>query len=135
MMAVAACRDDEGGDGPVLCMVNGVWVDERFTLVDSYKEEILKGVYGCDAESADFYNQVEEVVKKVNSWGEDASKGLIKNLLQPRSLRRYLKTQQSSLQMDYTSKEFGLINVDLTRVSPKKGISISSLVTPSRFHS
>ncbi|KAG5516921.1 hypothetical protein RHGRI_037602 [Rhododendron griersonianum] len=89
MMAAAVCGGDEGGDGPVLCMVNGVWVDERFTLVDSYKEEIVKGIYGCDAQSVDFFNQTEEVVKKVNSWAEDASKGLIKNLLQPGSLSRY----------------------------------------------
>ncbi|KAF7127039.1 hypothetical protein RHSIM_Rhsim11G0123900 [Rhododendron simsii] len=91
MMATANCGG-EGGDGPVLCMVNGAWVDKRFPLVDSYEEEVLKGIYGCDAETVDFLHQNEistqadEVVNKVNSWAEDASKGLITNLLQPGSL-------------------------------------------------
>ncbi|KAF7120138.1 hypothetical protein RHSIM_Rhsim13G0178900 [Rhododendron simsii] len=89
MMAAAVCGGDEVSEGPVLSMVNGVWVDERFTLVDSYKEEILKGIYGCDAESVDFFHQADKVVKKVNSWVEDASKGLITNLLQPGSLSPY----------------------------------------------
>ncbi|XP_058198539.1 serpin-ZX-like [Rhododendron vialii] len=74
MMAAAVCGGGEGSDGPVLSMVNGVWVDERFTLVDSYKEEILTA---------------EEVVKKANLWAEDASKGLITNLLQLGSLSPY----------------------------------------------
>ncbi|KAE9446834.1 hypothetical protein C3L33_21258, partial [Rhododendron williamsianum] len=85
MMAAANCGG-EGGDGPVLCMVNGAWVDKRFPLVDSYEEEVLKGIYGCDAQTVDFLHQADEVVNKVNSWAKDASKGLITNLLQPGSL-------------------------------------------------
>ncbi|KAF7143313.1 hypothetical protein RHSIM_Rhsim05G0094800 [Rhododendron simsii] len=91
MMAVAAgCgggrRSDEGGDGLVLCMVNGAWVDKRFPLIGSYKEEVLKGIYACNAKTVDFQKQANEVVKKVNSWAKRASKGFITNLLQPRLL-------------------------------------------------
>ncbi|XP_058216713.1 serpin-ZX-like [Rhododendron vialii] len=90
MAAAAGCgggrRSDEGGDGLVLCMVNGAWVDKRFPLIDSYKEEVLKGICACNAETVDFQKEANEVVKKVNSWAEEASKGLITNLLQPQSL-------------------------------------------------
>lgn len=55
MMAAANCGG-EGGDGPVLCMVNGAWVDKRFPLVDSYEEEVLKGIYGCDAQTVQVIN-------------------------------------------------------------------------------
>ncbi|KAE9457116.1 hypothetical protein C3L33_10985, partial [Rhododendron williamsianum] len=46
MMAVAASggvRSSENvGNGPILTMVNGAWVDRRFPLVSKYKEEVLK---------------------------------------------------------------------------------------------
>ncbi|XP_058216714.1 serpin-ZX-like [Rhododendron vialii] len=95
MAAAAGCgggrRSDEGGDGPVLCMVNGAWVDKHFPLVGSYKEEVykeevLKGIYACNAKTVDFQMQINEVVNKVNSWAKKASKGLITNFLQPRLL-------------------------------------------------
>ncbi|KAF7127160.1 hypothetical protein RHSIM_Rhsim11G0124000 [Rhododendron simsii] len=82
MTAAAHC----GGDGPVLCMVNGAWVDKRFPLVESYKEEILKGIYNCDTQTVDFLYQANEVVNNVNSWVENASKGLITILLEPDSI-------------------------------------------------
>ncbi|KAI8554681.1 hypothetical protein RHMOL_Rhmol05G0117400 [Rhododendron molle] len=64
MAAAAGCgggrRSDEGGDGLVLCMVNGAWVDMRFPLIGSYKEEVLKGIYACNAITVDFQKQVDE---------------------------------------------------------------------------
>lgn len=58
MAAMRGERSDKGGDGPVLCMVNGAWVDNRFPLVPSYKKDVLKGIYGCDAKTVDFLHQV-----------------------------------------------------------------------------
>ncbi|KAF7143757.1 hypothetical protein RHSIM_Rhsim05G0094700 [Rhododendron simsii] len=113
MAVVAGCgggrTPDEGGDGLVLCMVNGAWVDKRFPLIDSFREEVLKGIYACNTETVDFQKEslgigydsdeiaeleeideegfkANEVVKKVNLWAKEASKGLITNLLQPQSL-------------------------------------------------
>ncbi|KAH7848778.1 hypothetical protein Vadar_007707 [Vaccinium darrowii] len=79
-------RSDKGGDDLVLCMVNGAWVDKQFPLVDSYKEDVLKGIYDCDAQTVDFVEQANEVAKQINLWAEDASKGLITDLLQPDKL-------------------------------------------------
>ncbi|KAL5575983.1 hypothetical protein UlMin_017682 [Ulmus minor] len=81
--------DQAGGDnyrsGALLSFVNGVWLDQSFTLNPSF-EDIVKGSYKAQIEKVDFFNKANEVVKEVNSWGEKASKGLIKQLLPPGSL-------------------------------------------------
>ncbi|XP_058224124.1 serpin-ZXA-like [Rhododendron vialii] len=72
-------------DGPTVIMVNGVWVDERFPLRPSYKE-LIRGVHKCEAKTVDFLHKASEVVDEINSWADDASRGLIKDVLQPGSL-------------------------------------------------
>ncbi|KAL5575021.1 hypothetical protein UlMin_016720 [Ulmus minor] len=71
--------------GALLSFVNGVWLDQSFTLNPSF-EDIVKGSYKAQIEKVDFFNKANEVVKEVNSSGEKASKGLIKQLLPPGSL-------------------------------------------------
>ncbi|KAF7137839.1 hypothetical protein RHSIM_Rhsim07G0078900 [Rhododendron simsii] len=72
-------------DGPTVVMVNGVWVDQRFPLRQSYKE-LIRGVHKCEAKTVDFLHKASEVVDEINSWADDASRGLIKDVLQPGSL-------------------------------------------------
>ncbi|KAI8549834.1 hypothetical protein RHMOL_Rhmol06G0056200 [Rhododendron molle] len=50
MMAMTA----NSSDGPILNIVNGAWVDQRFPLVPKYKEEVLKGIFKCEANNVDF---------------------------------------------------------------------------------
>ncbi|KAF7132932.1 hypothetical protein RHSIM_Rhsim09G0017600 [Rhododendron simsii] len=90
MMAVATGDQylNQGEDEPVLCLVNGAWFDQRCTLKPSYKEDVLEGIYGCEAKMVDFVTQGDEVVDEINSWAEGASRGLIKNFLQRGSLSR-----------------------------------------------
>ncbi|KAG5543389.1 hypothetical protein RHGRI_016204 [Rhododendron griersonianum] len=71
MMAMAA----NGGNGPILNMVNGAWVDQRFPLIPKYKEEVLKGIFKCEANNVDFRT-------KINSWANTASRGLIPTILE-----------------------------------------------------
>ncbi|KAF7139074.1 hypothetical protein RHSIM_Rhsim07G0078800 [Rhododendron simsii] len=94
MMAVAAgvIPVAKGGgpsnnaeDGPTVAMVNGVWVDERFPLKPSYKE-LIRSVHKCEAKTVDFLNKSSEVINEINAWADDASRGLIKDVLQPGSL-------------------------------------------------
>ncbi|GFZ09996.1 hypothetical protein Acr_21g0005950 [Actinidia rufa] len=75
----------ENGGGPVLCMVNGVWVSQQFPLEPSYKE-VRKEVYDCEAGMVDFATKADEVLDEVNSWTKITRRGLIKNLLGPGSL-------------------------------------------------
>ncbi|KAE9457113.1 hypothetical protein C3L33_10981, partial [Rhododendron williamsianum] len=71
-----------GGDGPVFTMVNGAWADQHFPLVPKYKEEVLKGIFKCEANNVDFQTKANQVVDEINSWADAASRGLIKNILQ-----------------------------------------------------
>ncbi|KAF7140370.1 hypothetical protein RHSIM_Rhsim06G0045200 [Rhododendron simsii] len=71
-----------GGDGPVFTMVNGAWADQRFPLVPKYKEEVLKGIFKCEANNVDFQTKANQVVDEINLWADAASRGLIKNILQ-----------------------------------------------------
>ncbi|KAH7848780.1 hypothetical protein Vadar_007718 [Vaccinium darrowii] len=69
-------------DGPILTMVNGAWVNQRYPLVAKYKEEILKGIFNGEAKNVDFGAKANQVVDEINSWANTASRGLIKNILQ-----------------------------------------------------
>ncbi|XP_058181080.1 serpin-ZX-like [Rhododendron vialii] len=70
MMAVATGDQylNNGDDEPILCLVNRAWFDQRFTLKPSYKEDVLEGVYGCEAKKVDFVTRGNEVVDEINSW-------------------------------------------------------------------
>ncbi|KAH7833514.1 hypothetical protein Vadar_007074 [Vaccinium darrowii] len=77
MMAVAVVDKDEDDrylengdpvvgtaeDEPVVCLVNGAWFDQRFTPKPSYKEDVLKGIYGCEAKTVDFVTRAVQVVE------------------------------------------------------------------------
>ncbi|KAH7848646.1 hypothetical protein Vadar_005585 [Vaccinium darrowii] len=67
MMAVAEGGGGGGGtgsssknasDGPILTMINGPWVDQCFPLVPTFKEEVLKGIFKCEANNVDFRTKV-----------------------------------------------------------------------------
>ncbi|XP_002525928.2 serpin-ZX [Ricinus communis] len=68
--------------GPIVSFVNGAWVDQRFALKPSF-EKIVKDVYHATAEKVDFANKANQVVDEVNFWIGNATKGLIRNLIQP----------------------------------------------------
>ncbi|KAH7849234.1 hypothetical protein Vadar_014989 [Vaccinium darrowii] len=88
MMAVAAdvgTANDGDDGGPILVMVNGVWSDQSFPLKPVYKEQVLKGIFNCEAKSVDFATQAVELRDEINAWAEAISRGLIKDLLEPGS--------------------------------------------------
>lgn len=45
------------GEGPKLCFVNGIWVDQSLRLNADY-EHVVKVVYKAEAQSVDFRNRV-----------------------------------------------------------------------------
>jgi len=79
---------DRYGEGPILTMVNGAWVDQHFPLVPEYKEEVLKGIFKSEGNNVDFRTKANEVVDQINSWADTASRGLIKNVLQHGSIKK-----------------------------------------------
>ncbi|XP_058224126.1 serpin-ZX-like [Rhododendron vialii] len=94
MMAVAADvglnsankgTEDNDDIGLVLAMVNGAWFDQRFPLKPSYGEDILKGIFNCEAKTVHFATHANQVRDEINAWAEAASRGLIKDFLEPDS--------------------------------------------------
>ncbi|KAJ7974265.1 Serpin-ZX like [Quillaja saponaria] len=75
--------DDGSGShtgGPTLSFINGAWVGQIFGLKPSF-EEVVKHVCRAQVEEVDFVNKPDEVIDKVNSWAENATNGLIQDLL------------------------------------------------------
>eukprot|EP00262_Sarcandra_glabra_P003884 TRINITY_DN14727_c0_g1_i1.p1 TRINITY_DN14727_c0_g1~~TRINITY_DN14727_c0_g1_i1.p1 ORF type:complete len:414 (+),score=74.58 TRINITY_DN14727_c0_g1_i1:106-1347(+) len=72
--------DGSLGGGPRLSFVNGVWVEKSLSLKPSFKE-VVYSVYKAEAEQVDFQTKAVEVANEVNSWAENVTSGLIKELL------------------------------------------------------
>ncbi|KAI8015977.1 Serpin-Z4 [Camellia lanceoleosa] len=49
-------------------------------------QKLLSRVYNAESKVVDFQNKADEVVNEVNSWAKVASRGLISNILNPKSL-------------------------------------------------
>nr|DAD48269.1 TPA_asm: hypothetical protein HUJ06_018206 [Nelumbo nucifera] len=65
---------------PHLFFINGVWVEKSVNLKPAFKD-IVNSVYKAEAEAVDFVNKPLEVTENVNTWVEEETNGLIKNLL------------------------------------------------------
>ncbi|XP_058080323.1 serpin-ZX [Magnolia sinica] len=72
--------DGAHSGGPQLSFVNGVWVEKSLSLKPSFKDTVEKG-YRADAQQVDFQAQAVQVANEVNSWAENKTNGLIKELL------------------------------------------------------
>ncbi|XP_026377350.1 serpin-Z1B-like [Papaver somniferum] len=66
---------------PKLSFVGGVWIEKSFPAIKPSFQEIARAVYKAETETVDFKNQSNEVLKKVNTWAEKETNGLIQNLL------------------------------------------------------
>ncbi|KAK7316266.1 hypothetical protein VNO77_35167 [Canavalia gladiata] len=72
--------------GPILSFITGAWVEQSFGLKKSF-EEVVKQVYrSSQVKEVDFINKCFEVRKEVNAWANNATSGLIKELLPEDSL-------------------------------------------------
>ncbi|KAL6012557.1 hypothetical protein ACLOJK_003046 [Asimina triloba] len=65
---------------PRMAFAAGVWVEKALTLKASFKETLEKG-YGSEAQMVDFQTQSAQVANEINSWAENKTSGLIKELL------------------------------------------------------
>lgn len=77
--------DGSGSGGPRLASANGVWFDQSLTLKEEFKKTVT-GAYKAEARSLDFRNKASEAAAEVNTWAENATAGLIKDLLEPGSV-------------------------------------------------
>ncbi|XP_020275458.1 serpin-ZXA-like [Asparagus officinalis] len=77
--------DGSASGGPKISVVNGVWVDSSVSLKRGFKE-IVASSFKAEARAVDFKTKAAAVVNDVNSWVENKTAGLIKELLPARSV-------------------------------------------------
>ncbi|KAK9748342.1 hypothetical protein RND81_02G050900 [Saponaria officinalis] len=77
--------DGSSAGGPKLSFANGLWVDQSLPLKPAFKE-VVDGLYKASSKQVDFLNKAQEVASEVNSWAENQTAGLIKELLPPDSV-------------------------------------------------
>ncbi|CAN1826699.1 At1g47710 [Linum perenne] len=65
---------------PIVSFLNTAWVDQRFKLKPSFVK-VASEVYSSTAKEVDFVSKAKEVADSINSWADQATKGLIKTLL------------------------------------------------------
>ncbi|MED6192796.1 hypothetical protein PIB30_013427 [Stylosanthes scabra] len=66
--------------GPRLSFASGAWVDESLSLKPSFKQ-LVNNDYKAVLASVDLVTKADEARKKVNSWAENETNGLIKEIL------------------------------------------------------
>ncbi|CAH9123898.1 unnamed protein product [Cuscuta epithymum] len=71
--------------GSALTGGNGVWIDKSLTLKPAYKDHI-ESSYNALIQSVDFREKVSEVIDEVNAWVEKKTGGLIRQLLDERTV-------------------------------------------------
>ncbi|XP_057454694.1 serpin-ZX-like [Lotus japonicus] len=77
-------------EGLSVCFANGVWVEQTFPLLHSFRQ-LLTTDYKATLASVDLKNKAHEVVNEVNLWAEEKTKGLIKDILPSGSLGSFTR--------------------------------------------
>ncbi|KAJ6851908.1 serpin-ZXA-like [Iris pallida] len=77
--------DGSAAGGPRVAFANGVWVDSSVPLKKGF-EETVTSVYKAVAKAVDFQTKAVEVANEVNAWAQNATAGLVKELLPPGSV-------------------------------------------------
>ncbi|XP_055835438.1 serpin-Z10-like [Solanum dulcamara] len=82
---MATVIENNSNGGPDLSFLNGMWVAHTHEIRDSFKH-LTNTLYKIEPKIVDFKLK-NEVVEDVNTWAESASRGLIKDILQPKHIR------------------------------------------------
>nr|VDD56895.1 unnamed protein product [Brassica oleracea] len=68
-----------------LSMATGVWIDQSLSVKPSFKE-VLENSFKGNCSHVDFFNKPADVIDEVNTWSEDHTSGLIKQILSKDSI-------------------------------------------------
>ncbi|XP_040367639.1 serpin-ZX-like isoform X1 [Rosa chinensis] len=71
--------------GPCLSFSNSVWLDKSLSFKASFKH-VVDNAYKAALNQVDFKTKAEEIRCEVNSWAEEETRGLIKEVLPPMSV-------------------------------------------------
>ncbi|KAJ4833095.1 hypothetical protein Tsubulata_001075 [Turnera subulata] len=78
-------ENEDPNGGPNVSFASGAWVDQRYRLKPSF-QEVAERIYAATVKEVDLSNKASQVVSEVNTWVENETKGLIKDILPPGSL-------------------------------------------------
>lgn len=77
--------DGSASGGPMLRFGNGVWLDSSLALKKEFGV-VLSEKFKAEAKNVDFQTKAIEAANEVNSWVDNVTTGLIKELLPPGSV-------------------------------------------------
>ncbi|KAK1364232.1 Serine protease inhibitor (SERPIN) family protein [Heracleum sosnowskyi] len=77
--------DGSSSGGPIVSVANGVWLDESLTFKPCF-QHVVESTYKAASHRVDFKTKAEEVRNLVNSWVDNTTRGLIKDILAPGSV-------------------------------------------------
>ncbi|XP_026432459.1 serpin-Z1B-like [Papaver somniferum] len=70
-----------------MSFVGGVWAEKSCPIKPSF-QQVARAVYKAEDVTVDFVNKSQEVLKKVNTWAEKETNGIIQNLLPDDAVNR-----------------------------------------------
>ncbi|XP_028772522.1 serpin-ZX-like [Neltuma alba] len=82
--------DGDPAVGPRMRCSNGLWLDQSLTLKPSFKQ-ILDSDYRAALNPVDFQTKAPNVRQQINSWVENETNGLVKDLIREGSLNNSVK--------------------------------------------
>ncbi|KAF8098478.1 hypothetical protein N665_0266s0046 [Sinapis alba] len=94
-----ALADGSGRSDLCLSAANGAWIDKSLPLKLSFKE-LLENSYKATCTQVDFFNKPADVIDEVNTWAEDHTNGLIKQILPKDSIKEIPKKFNASFTKD-----------------------------------
>lgn len=80
----ASALDDRGDSPAVTALANALWIDDGFTLYDSYREA-ARGAYGASVDTVDF-SEAAGAARQINGRASDSTNGLIKEVVSAEDL-------------------------------------------------
>ncbi|TVU46119.1 hypothetical protein EJB05_05637 [Eragrostis curvula] len=81
-MMQVALADGSAAGGPQIAFANSVFVDSSLKFKPAF-QEIASGKYKAETRSVDFQKKAAEAAAQVNSWVENVTSSLIKEILPP----------------------------------------------------
>lgn len=76
---VADALAGRGGGPAAAAIANALWIDDGFSLYDSYRE-VVRNAYGASAGKVDF-GDAGGAVQQINGWASDSTSGLIREVI------------------------------------------------------
>lgn len=112
----AELNTQQGQDGIILSVANGLWAQTNFPFLPAYLDNASNN-YDASVQQVDFATDAAQITGQINEWVADKTEGMISNLLQPGTLNA--ATRLALVDAIYFNGGWQTIfNTNLTQVEP-----------------